>query len=135
MARSSPKTRCGGAGLGTLVTALPTAPRTASSIEQGCVPTVPIGSLTLSPFACQALIAQSDRLWGVAQEPAAITLAATTDTHWLAVCRDVATTYPGWTRVPETHYLHCTSATQPSAPTGCLLLSRVAVSDRRDCRD
>ena len=115
-------------GPGTLVAPLPTVPRTASSIESGCLPTVPSASLTLPPFACQALIAQSDHLWGVAQEPAAVTLAATADVQWVAVCRDVETVYPGWSRVPETHYLHCAAATRPPAPPGCLVLTRVTVS-------
>ena len=123
-------------GPGTLVTSLPTAPRTASSVEQGCAPTAPGASLTLPPFACQALIAQSDRLWGVAQEPAAIPLPGPADnTHWLAVCRDVATTYPGWQRVPETHYVHCTSATQPPAPYGVPPVQPCHGGGWRDCRD
>ena len=68
-------------GLGTLVAAFPQTPLAASSIESGCAPTVPSSSLTFAPFACQALLAQSSCLWGVAQTAASVTLASTLGIH------------------------------------------------------
>ncbi len=98
-------------------------------IQSGCLPTVPSSSLTFGAFACIGYVrgAASDLVY-VTQAAVTLTLANTNGVHWLALHRDTSSTPSGWTRRSGSHYLYRQTASQPSDPSGGLVVLKVTVA-------
>jgi len=96
-------------------------------IISGCLPVVPASGLTLTAFACQGYVRESNRLYYITQEANAVTI-PNAATVWLALHRDRSTTLAGWTRVDGTHYLVQAAASQPAEPTGGVIFAEITVS-------
>lgn len=99
-------------------------------VVSGCAPAVPVSSLTLAAFACEAYVKDSTtgEMVYAQQDAAALTLANVNGNHWVGVCRDVGSAVSGWTRVAGTKYVHRQTASQPADPSGCLVLAQVTVA-------
>lgn len=90
---------------------------------------VPVpGSMTLTAFASIGYVRLSTRLVYVLQTAAAVPLSGSNGTYWLALHVDTHTPVATWTRVPGTHYLWCSSGSQPATPDGALVFASVTVA-------
>lgn len=98
-------------------------------VVSGCLPTVPVSSLTFGSFACEVnVLDSSTALVPVTQPAVTVTLANTDGIHWLAVCQDRTSTVSGWTRTQGTHYAHRQVTDQPADPTGCVVFAKATVA-------
>lgn len=100
-----------------------------SFISSGCAPAVPASSLTLDAFACEGSITIADKLVNVTQPSNSVgPLNSGDGTYWIAFDFSKTRTVAGWTRQTGTHYLWRLSATQPTYPTGGMVVIQVTVS-------
>jgi hypothetical protein len=98
-------------------------------VVRGCLPVVPASGVAFAAFACDAyVLGTSGELLYVTQPAAALTLPNVAGTHWLGVCRDQTSVVSGWTRQQGTHYVHRQSVSEPTTPTGCLVLAQAQVA-------
>ncbi len=96
-------------------------------ITSGCAPA--FSALTLTAFACDAYVQDSELAYYVTQATAAVgPLNAGNGTYWVAVHRDTSTAVSGWTRQTGTHYLWQLSASQPATAAGTYQFAKVTVA-------
>lgn len=97
----------------------------------GCLPTVPVASLTFGAFACTAFVEDTQtppRLIPVVQSSSAVALSDVNGAHWLAVCRDTTSAVSGWTRTAGSHYVRRQVTAQPANPDGCMIIAKATVA-------
>jgi hypothetical protein len=95
------------------------------AIYSGCLPSVPVSSLTLAAFACTGFVNDTStppRLMPVKQAAHAVgPLSGGDGVYWLAIHKDVSTTVASWNRQTGTHYLWRKSDTKPTIANGQLI--------------
>lgn len=116
-------------GDGTLTITGPSNKPHASYISSGCDIVVPSASLTLDAFACTATInISSSWLVDINQTTLAVgPLNSGDGTYWVAVHRNTVSTVSSWTRQTNAHYLWQKNASQPSEPSGGIIIAKITV--------
>ncbi len=98
-------------------------------IASGCLPTVPVSSLTFGAFACAGYVqGSSGELVYATQTAATVTLSNTAGTHWIALTRDVSGTFSGWTRRAGTQYIVRQVTNRPAQTAGMVLITKATVA-------
>lgn len=98
-----------------------------SFISSGCTPTVPAASMTFAAFACSGVLQVGSKVFDTNQTASAVTLSGADGTFWLAFDFSQTRTVAGWTRTAGTHYLWQLSATQPTNPSGAIVVEKITV--------
>jgi len=91
-------------------------------------PTVPVSSMTLAAFPTHGYVRDGAHLVYAEQAAVTLPLAGSDGTYWLALARNVSTTYAGWSRRAGSLYLWLFAASRPPDSDGLLVFASCTVA-------